>query len=308
MIGWIKRNKLSSLLIVILLFVFLGNRSGVRPLSFLGTSNNYGSTSYESADMAGAPIALGNISKSVPSYNGVRSYQQNYAPVASADRLVVQESNISLKVNQVRESVDKITDQAKSVGGYMVSSSLNSPEEAPFATVSVRIPAEKLTESLSFYRSLAVKVTSENLLGTDVTDEYTDIEARLATLAKTKAKFEQIMDNATLVQDILQVQREIISLQDQIDSLKGRQNYLEKTAALAKITIYLSTDEYALPYAPPTTFRPNVIFKEAVRSLVGTLRGIGKLGIWIGVYTPVWLPILLIAWLIKRKAARRTQP
>ncbi|KPJ70501.1 hypothetical protein AMJ51_01675 [Microgenomates bacterium DG_75] len=121
---------------------------------------------------------------------------------------------------------------------------MTSPEEAPFATVIVRVPADNFRATLDFFRSLAVKVTSERILGTDVTDEYVDIEARLATLEKTKVKFEEIMEKATEVQDILNVQREIIRLQDQIDALKGRQKYLEQTAKLAKITAYLSTDEY----------------------------------------------------------------
>lgn len=222
-------------------------------------------------------------------------------PTTQTDRLVVQESNLSLVVKNVRESVDKIVDQAKSVGGYMVSSSLSQPEEAPYANVVVRVPSKNLKLVLEYFRSLAVKVSSENLYGYDVTDEYTDIEARLATLNKTKAKFEEIMNKAEKIQDILEVQRQLISLQDQIDSLKGRQQYLEKTAELAKITLYLSTDEFSLPYAPAAPFRPAVIFKYAIRSLVGTLRSGVKLLIWVVVYSVIWLPILLIAWFLSKR-------
>jgi hypothetical protein len=76
---------------------------------------------------------------------------------------------------------------------------------------------------------------------------------------------------------------------------------LEKTAKLAKITLYLSTDEYVLPYAPTTPFRPEVIFKQAVRSLVGTLRGLVRLGIWLGVYSVIIVPVGLMIWFFSRK-------
>lgn len=300
MISWVKRNKLASLLIVILLFVLLRSKYGVSSLFLTSTSRNYSSPAYESAGIAMDKVAVAPMALS-----GTRSYQPDYAPAQTTDRLVIQESNLSLKVSAVRESVDKIIDQAKTAGGYMVSSSLSSPEEAPFASVVIRIPAEKLKESLAYYRSLAVKVTSENLLGTDVTDEYVDIDARLITLNKTKAKFEEIMNQAVRVDDLLQVQRELINLQDQIDSLKGRQNYLEKTAEMAKITMYLSTDEYALPYAPATPFRPSAIFKEAVRSLVVTLRGIATIGIRLGVYSVIWLPIVVVIYFIRRRAKNK---
>ena len=102
------------------------------------------------------------------------------------------------------------------------------------------------------------------------------------------------MDKASKIEDILSVQKELIRLQDQIDSIKGRQQYLEKTAANAKLTIYLSTDEWSLPYVPDDNFRPKLIFKQAVRSLVLTLRaGLAK-AIWLGVYSVIWLPIGLI--------------
>ena len=288
MIGWIKRNKLSFLLLLVVVYLVVKQSSGVRPLS-QPAMLSIGGAGEESVALKSAP----SVSSLLPS--------RNYTPTTETDRLVVQESNLSLVVKNVRESSDKATDWAKSVGGYMVSSSLSQPEEAPYAYVVLRIPAKDLKPAIEYFRSLAIKVSSENLLGTDVTDEYIDIDSRLDTLNKTKAKFEEILSKATAVQDILTVQRELINLQDQIDSLKGRQQYLEKTAELAKISLHLSTDEFSLPYAPSQPFRPAAIFKQAVRSLVGTLRGGAKLLIWVGVYSPIWLLILGIIWFFKRR-------
>lgn len=288
MIAWIKTHKLASILLLVVIYLVVRPSSGVKPLSqsAMLSTGGVGDESF--------------VSKSAPSVSSLLP-SRNYTPTTQTDRLVVQESNLSLVVKNVRESSDKATDWAKSVGGYMVSSSLSQPEEAPYAYVVLRIPAKDLKPAIEYFRSLAIKVSSENLLGTDVTDEYTDIGARLETLNKTKAKFEEILSKAVAVNDILTVQRELISLQDQIDSLKGRQQYLEKTAELAKISLYLSTDEFSLPYAPSQPFRPEAIFKQAVRSLVGTLRGGAKLLIWVGVYSPIWLLILGIIWFFKHR-------
>jgi len=303
MISWIKRNKVVTLLIVILL-IFIG-----KDFFF----NFFGMTTYqlgaprsdlmygEAGEFAPSALAPQKSIGIIPPIPG-----REAPPTEVEDRLVVEESSMSLVVKSVRETSDKIIDHAKSSGGYMVSSSLTNPEEAPFATVIIRVPADNFRATLDHFRSLAVKVTSERILGTDVTDEYVDIEARLATLEKTKVKFEEIMERATEVQDILSVQRELIRLQDQIDTLKGRQKYLEQTAKLAKITVYLSTDEYALPYAPSETFRPAAIFKLAVRSLVRTLRSGAKALIWIGVYAVVWLPLAIIIFFVWKWWKRRT--
>lgn len=223
-------------------------------------------------------------------------------PVTQPDRLVVTNTNLSMKVNDVRTAIDEISAVAVKSGGFMVESSLSVPEGAASGWVSVRIPSSNLTEGLATIRSFGVKVISENVIGTDVTSEYVDIGARLATLQKTKVKFEEILTSATGVTDLLSVQRELIGLQSQIDSLRGQQRYLEQTAKLSLVTAYLATDELALPYTPDEAWRPVVIFREAVRSLVRSARGLGTALVWAVVYSPVWLPIFLLAWWLKRRA------
>lgn len=286
MIDWLKRNKLTTLLFLIILFLLVKNYSLLKI-----SQGEFTPQELASQKMIGIPPP-------VP--------VDQFAPTKTKTRLVVEESSMSMVVNNVRQAADKIIDYVKSIDGFMVSTSLTSPEEAPFATVVVRVPVDKLQSSLDYFRSLGIRVTSENILGTDVTDEYVDIKARLETLEKTKAKFEEIMSKATQIQDILNVQRELISLQDQIDSLKGRQQYLEQTAKLAKITVYLSTDEFALPYAPSERFRPEVIFKQAVRSLVTNIRNLAGLLIWVFVYGVIWIPTGLIIFFIWRRISKKS--
>lgn len=292
MIDWIKRNKLTTLLLLLVLFLLIKNYfSVVRPLT---TRMEVSQGGFAPEDVVSQKMI--GIPRPVP--------VDQFAPTESKNRLVVKESSMSMVVADVRQTSDQIIEQAKSAGGYMVTSSLTNPEEAPFATVIVRLPSDKLRPSLDYFRSLGIKVTSENILGTDVTDQYVDIQARLSTLEKTKAKFEEIMAKAAQVQDILNVQRELVSLQDQIDSLKGQQRYLEQTAKLAKITVYLSTDEFALPYAPSDHFRPEVIFKQAIRSLVSNLRNLAGMAIWVFVYGIIWIPLVVIAFLVWRRKKR----
>ncbi|MBL7158938.1 DUF4349 domain-containing protein [Candidatus Microgenomates bacterium] len=299
--NWVKKNKLTTVLIIIVLyFLFKSLVTSFFGVNITGSRQMIPVPAYEK-------VSFGEISApSLDSGRGgmVPPMESSYPPSEREERIVVEESSMSLVVSEVQETANKVTDKAKAVGGFMVNSSLNHPEEAPFATVVIRVPADKFRDTLEYFRTLAVKVSSENIRGTDVTDQYVDIEARLATLEKTKAKFESIMDQAIEINDILQIQRELINLQSQIDDLKGKEKYLEQTAKLAKITVYLSSDEFALPYTPATPFRPSVIFKLAVRSLILTLRGLASRLIWIAVYSVIWLPIILIILFIKKRKGK----
>lgn len=274
-LDWIKNNKLAFCLLLLTIFFLLQKQPSV----------------FRDQTLNQADGLIGEMAM-VPA---VKMRQVAPAPEVK-ERLVAQESTVSLLVKKVEDAQKTILAKAEGLGGYLVASNLSSPEEtkAVSGTITVRLPQEKLGEALDYFRTLAVKVISENLSGDDVTDEYVDLEARLSTLLKTKAKFEEILSKAQKVSDILEVQRELTNLQQQIDGLKGQQNYLEKNAQMSRLTAYLSTDEFSLPYTPSNSWRPEVIFKQAVRSLVGLARKLATAIIWLGIYSIIWLPALLI--------------
>lgn len=308
LIDWIKSHK--TTLFVILVFMLAYHLAvtffNFRASNVLNISKGYGGSEAKPASSSlssfiGSPVLNPAAEMDSVAMPGAATKDLS----VEASRMVVQNSTLSLLVSDVRGSSDEIVAYAQKQGGFMVSSSYSRPNESPFATVTVRVPTQKLEESVNYLRGLALKVTSESLMGKDVTDSYVDIKERLATLNKTKEKFEAILDSATKVEDILTVQRELINIQSQIDSLNGRQQAIEQNVAFTAITVYLSTDELSLPYAPDQAFRPAVIFKLAVRSLVNTLRVIGQGVIWIIVYAVVWVPALLIYLVIRKLRMRK---
>ena len=268
----------------------------LRSLSVPSSTSSYKSPSYGTVNLS-----------STDSYSPEMSLESSVQDIGGT-RMVVQTSNLSLLVKDVKESGDKILGFAKESGGYMVSTSFNRPTESPYATITIRVPSEKFEDALNYFRSLALKVANENIQGRDVTEQYEDIEERLATLTKTKEKLDAIMDMTNDVSEIIKVQREIINIQTQIDSLIGRKQALEQEVAMTKITVYLSTDELSLPYTPDEKFRPNVVFKLAVRSLLGTFKGIGEMLIWVAVYSLVWIPAIIIYKLAKRWRMKNKLP
>jgi len=234
---------------------------------------------------------------SLSTRNSLLPIPESVAPTDTTNRLVIQDTNLSLVVKDVSGVISQIESTAKSFGGYLVNSYLSKPETAASGNIIIRVPEAKRSEVLAALKSFAVKVVSESVSGTDVTDQYVDLQANLDILNKTKAKFEEISAKAYTVNDLLEVNRELINVQSQIDSIKGQQKYYEQSAKLSKITVYLSTDELALPYAPTNEWRPTVILKSAVRSLVSLFRSLGTLIIWLVVFLPVIIPaIFLYRW------------
>jgi hypothetical protein len=287
--NWIKRHW-ALVILIIIVSVWVNNNFLRQKMTSTRSSIMM--------DLTGPSASLPSISNSVPlNY----STGQMASISDSSQRLVVKNTNLSLQVKDVAQAISQIETTAKSMGGFLVDSFLSKPELSASGNISVRVPENKRTEALQTFKSFGVKTVSESVYGVDVTAQYEDLQSRLEVLTKTKQKFEDILDKATAINDLLNIQQQLISLQSQIDSVKGQQKYYEQSAALTKITVYLSTDELALPYAPTNEWRPTVIFKQAVRSLVSSLRIIAGLTIWVIVYVPVIVPIVLIYLWYRRR-------
>jgi hypothetical protein len=272
--------------LVLISLNYLKNKSANSPIPFAG-----GGVS-NTMMIDSAPYSAGS-SKMMP--------VREVAPADSSSRMVIQNSSLSLQVKDVATQIKNIESLAKSFGGYLVNSTLSSPESAANGSIVVRVPEAKRTEALVEFKKLAVKVVYESVNGTDVTDQYVDLEAQLDVLQKTKIKYEEILSKATQVNDLLNVQQQLTNLQQQIDSVKGQQQYFSQSAKLSLINVDLSTDDLALPYAPSNEWRPAVVFKEAVRSLVGSFRSVGNILIWAVVYSPLLVPVGLLFWYFKRR-------
>jgi len=277
LLNWIKNNKFSSLLILVILVMLLFK-------NFTG-GTNYLTGSRDTAEFA--PVAM----ESAPG---------KFAEIDQNSRMVVTSSNFSLLVKNVTEAVDSFLLKAGELGGYMVSKDISMEEYAYSARISVRIPSDQVDDYTYFLRENSLKVVSEKIDGTDVTDQYTNVNDRINRLKETIVKLEEILDQAEDIEEILRIQQRIFSVQDQLDSYIGQKRYLKETVDTSLISIYLSTDELSLPFTPDEPWKPANVFKRAVRSMLETAQGLGSLVIWIAAYIPLILLTVGIFILIKK--------
>lgn len=296
LVNWIKNNKVLVILSLVIAYILFTQTTFSLPI----TKRVF--DTYQAADVVsfqGAPEV--NMMYSTKS---VAMPTMGVAPFMDPSvRKVVTESNVSLLVKDVPQTVKQISAEVEAKRGYVVNTYVYSPQESSTGYVTVRVPSSELNDFLDKMRALSIRVVSENISGTDVTDQYVNIQERLNILDKNKTVYDNMLAKATNVDDILRIQQAIFSVQDQIDSYQGQLKYIEATSASSVITINLSTDELSLPYAPKDPWRPSVIFKHAVRSLVEFGRFLGTAAIWVAVYSIMWIPVLAIFiwWKRRRK-------
>ena len=224
----------------------------------------------------------------------------------SIDRLIVRTVNFNVLVKDVAGTVESVASVARAMGGFVLSSQLSGEEDSRYGYISIRVPAEQTDAALSQLRALAVRVESERSSAQDVTEEYVDLQARLKSLQNTEEQYLSLLLRAETVEDTLKVQKELSSIQSQIEQLKGRTNYLEQTSATSLINV-----EMRPVSSPEALVQPGwsalETAKNAIRSLAGFGQGLADVAITLAIFTPVFVPLGVAAWFGYRWLARRTQ-
>jgi hypothetical protein len=226
------------------------------------------------------------------------------------DRLVIQTASLSMVVTDPVAKATAIRQMTESMGGYVVSSyiyksSYGDGLTADNASISVRVPAEKLEAALEQIKADAVEVRSENVIGEDVTAQYVDLESRLRNLQAAEEQLTEIMDSAEKTEDVLAVYSQLVSVRGEIEMVRGQMQYYEESAAFSSITAELIPDAAAQPIEI-AGWQPRGTIKAAVEALVRTLQWLADAAIWLAICVlPVALLVGLPVFLIVRSARRR---
>ena len=141
-------------------------------------------------------------------------------------------------VPDVPRAAEDILATTRSHGGWQVSSDRSRTHRASLA---VRVPAERLDEFVESVRDMAERVEYETSSSQDVTDEYVDNEARLNGLRSTEERLLEFLDRAVDVEDALEVQEALASVQVEIERIQGRLRFLSQTSAYSLVNLSLTT-------------------------------------------------------------------
>ncbi|OQY17991.1 MAG: hypothetical protein B6I35_13725 [Anaerolineaceae bacterium 4572_32.2] len=169
------------------------------------------------------------------------------ADYSTIERIIIRNASLSLVVPDTEAALKEIGDLVDELEGWIVESYTYQYQEGLQASVTLRIPAEKLDTALERVRGLATEVRSENVSGQDVTEEYVDLQSSLRNREATQSRLLEYLEDAEDTEAALAVDEQLRQIEAEIEHLKGRIQYLEQSAAMATISLDITPDELAQP-------------------------------------------------------------
>ena len=285
---------------------------GVEPA---GMATDY--DEYSSYDKASAARAASSATDSVSGWgDGTASESANGvgAVPPGIDRRIVYNADVRITVGDFDRAAGRIAELIRSHGGYVAESEVSgSPGSNRSGRWKARVPIAEYDGFLDDVVAIG-ELDGRRSDSQDVTEEYYDLEARIANKRVEEDRMVELLKNtAGELKEILEVERELSRVREEAERMVGRQRLLADMSALTTVTISVSErTEYIPAAAPGFGARIARAFEAANRQFVETVQGV-LVGIVRNLYGLLaWSLALLIGLLIARAAfvrlRRRTAP
>ena len=224
---------------------------------------------------------------------------------AVSDRKLITTADLSLDVTDFDAATGEIERQVTALGGYLSSSSKGGSAESAsrWAEYHARIPAERLSEFLDSAGGTGT-VVSQTQGTTDVTSDYVDNEARLASLRTQEQRLLELMAQASELEDLILLEDKLTEVRYEIESITGQQKLYDNQVAYATVTLYVNEVRRETLTAPTFADRLGEAFYGSWQNFLHTLEaGLILLIYLLPLFAVVALIVLVV--LLSVRAARR---
>src|SRR6185503_12489951 len=182
--------------------------------------------------------------------------------------MVIRTGQASVEVDSLENSVAQLRQLAGRLGGYLANSSYQAGSaQYRSASIELRVPSERFDELVNGMSPLG-KVEYVNITAQDVGEEYADVAARITNGKRLEDRLIELLAKRTgKLQDVLEVERELARVREEIERYEGRLRYLSAHASMSSLTISIHEP---LPIQGPYRGSPVIAeaFQRAWRNFV----------------------------------------
>ena len=215
---------------------------------------------------------------------------------ADWDKKIIKTGVINVQTEEHKNYSRQIHDLITKWEAYIAREEESESDGKVNNSLSIKVPVAHFDEAINNISSLKGKMLVKQISSQDVTGEMMDIRTRAEAKKRIRLRYLDMLQKAKNIEEVIQVEREINQIQEQIEAAEGRLNYLSHTTSYS--TIELSFFQVLDPKAIED---PNPGYaRRLLLALNEGLKWIGNVMIFFATLWPLWLIIAVGIVVIKR--------
>ena len=222
-------------------------------------------------------------------------------------RMIIHQARISTNVNDLKKAQHNMEQKVKNYGGYIVESNVYlESDETSSGKMIVRIPEKHFETFLSEAEAEASKVLEKNVTGQDVTEQYVDLSSRVKSKRAVEERLLAFMNDAEKTEDLLKISSDLAKIQEEIEVLVGKINYLENQTSFSTIELTMYESRIIIPEIENKDLNT---WEKTKKQFITSTNSLLSIGSGIIVFIVGNLPVLVllaviavvVVWIIKRR-------
>lgn len=215
---------------------------------------------------------------------------------------IIKTGHFTFETKSVASTFNDIKRWVASHKGFIQHDNTRKEYDRIYRSLTIRIPSDKFQPIVDSIYNTAHSLDRREIVLQDVTEEFVDIEARLLAKQKLEERYLQLLSKATTVKDMLEIERQIANIREEIEAQQGRLKFLQNRVSMS--TLHLDFYEMVEGEKPPS----QTYFSRLWRGMKGGVTAIGDFIIALAYIWPFILAgTLLFIYLRKRYLKRKNR-
>jgi len=208
---------------------------------------------------------------------------------------IIKESNLRFETASIDKTYKSIVELLEKHKGFIQRDQTSKNYNTVERNLTIRIPTDGFQPVLDGIAQDVKVFDRKEISQRDVTEEFIDLEARLKAKRRLEARYLELLKKAKNVKEILEIEREVAKIREEIEAKQGRLKYLQNKVSLSTIHIsFYETMEFEKA-------KSQAYFSRVIKALKGGFTGIGEFIIGVLYLWPFILIGIALFIFIRRK-------
>jgi len=228
-------------------------------------------------------------------------------------RMILKTANVSIDVEDYDAVVDKIKSLIENTEGFIESEQMsyrtdfNDRDNLKYGSLVLRVPSGGFESILDDIRSEG-NINYDNSYAEDVTKNYRDTASEIENLKITEERLRAILQQATEVEDILNIENELTRVRSQINAYTNQLKNWEDLSDLSYVYLEIveveSLDPQITKLDDSLWSRAKFGFIETLNQVIVTFE---QIVVWLVSKSPILVGLGFITWLLTRAWRKKSK-
>lgn len=156
---------------------------------------------------------------------------------ASPDQKLIKTARLEFETKDLKVTKSELKSLSREFAGYISNERTEERAGSRWLTVEIKVPVTQFDALLDRISQKVERFDQLDVNSQDVTEEYTDLQTRIATKKKVEQRYLELLAQAKTIEDILKVEIEAGKVREEIERLEGRIKYLGERVSMSTIQI-----------------------------------------------------------------------